>query len=57
MDYLEPAPEAIGSLTQVMDAGLPVNKLIIMDTDETIKRIRPEIERLVGDGATFTEVQ
>ncbi|CAM9138156.1 unnamed protein product, partial [Choristocarpus tenellus] len=54
-DYLEPTPEAIGSLEEAAAGGLPIHKLILMDTTENIDDVRPEVERLVGDVATLTQ--
>ena len=54
--YSEPMPVAIGPLAEAMAAGLRINKLILMDTKEAIDRVRPEVERLIGERATFTQV-
>ncbi|CBN75910.1 haloacid dehalogenase-like hydrolase [Ectocarpus siliculosus] len=53
--YSEPMPSAVGPLTDAMAAGLRVHKLILMDSKEAIDRVRPDIERLIGDRATFTQ--
>lgn len=55
--YCEPMPRAIGPLPEAMAAGLRVHKLILMDTKEAIDRVRPGVERLIGERATFTQVQ
>lgn len=55
-DYMEPMPEAVGPLTEAMAAGLRIHKLILMDTTDAINRVRPDVERLVGAAATFTQV-
>lgn len=54
--YYEPMPTAVGPLPEAMAAGLRVHKLILMDTKEVINRVRPEVERLIGERATFTQV-
>lgn len=54
--YMEPAPEAIGSLAEAMAAGLRIHKLIIMAAKETIDGVRPDVEQLVGERATVTQV-
>lgn len=55
-DYMEPMPEAVGPLTQAMADGLRIHKLILMDTTKAITRVRPDVEKLVGSAATFTQV-
>ena len=54
--YKEPMPEAVGPLVDAMARGLRIHKLILMEARETIDRVRPEMERLVGDHATLTQV-
>lgn len=54
--YCEPMPEAVGPLAEAMAAGLKIHKLILMDTTENIDRVRPDVERLIGGEATFTQV-
>lgn len=54
---MEPMPQAVGSLTKAMAAGLPVHKLILMDTKEAIERLRPVLEASVGEKATLTQVK
>lgn len=54
--YSEPEPEAVGSLTGAMAAGLKIHKLILMDTTEAIDRVRPDVEELVGERAKLTKV-
>lgn len=53
---MEPMPEAVGPLLEAMAAGLRIHKLILMDTTDAINRVRPDVERLVGAAATFTQV-
>lgn len=53
--YYEPMPSAVGPLAEAMAAGLRVHKLILMDTKEAIDRVRPDVERLIGDRASFTQ--
>ena len=55
--YYEPMPRAVGPLPEAMAAGLRVHKLILMDTKEAIDRVRPDVERLIGERATFTQVR
>lgn len=55
--YYEPMPRAVGPLPEAMAAGLRVHKLILMDTKEAIERVRPDVERLIGERATFTQVR
>lgn len=55
--YSEPMPSAVGPLPEAMAAGLRIHKLILMDKKEAIDRVRPDVERLVGDRATFTQVR
>lgn len=55
-DYMEPMPEAVGPLREAMAAGLRIHKLILMDTAEAIARMRPEVERFMGDGVTLVQV-
>lgn len=55
--YYEPMPSAVGPLAEAMAGGLRVHKLILMDTKEAIDRVRPDVERLIGDRATFTQVR
>ncbi|CAM9538817.1 unnamed protein product, partial [Hapterophycus canaliculatus] len=55
--YYEPMPSAVGPLPEAMAAGLRVHKLILMDTKERIDRVRPDVERLIGERATFTQVR
>lgn len=50
-------PTAVGPLVEAMANGLRVHKLILMDTKEAIDRVRPDVERLIGERATFTQVQ
>lgn len=54
--YYEPMPSAVGPLAEAMAAGLRVHKLILMDTKEAIDRVRPDVERLIGERASFTQV-
>lgn len=56
-EYLEPMPEAVGRLTDAVAAGLRVHKLILMDTTTAIDRVRPMVEKLVGEEATLTQVR
>ncbi|CAM9280514.1 unnamed protein product [Pylaiella littoralis] len=53
--YSEPMPSAVGPLPEAMAAGLRIHKLILMDKKEAIDRVRPDVERLVGERATFTQ--
>lgn len=53
---MEPMPEAVGPLIEAMASGLRIHKLILMDTTDAINRVRPDVERLVGAAATFTQV-
>lgn len=55
--YSEPMPSAVGPLPEAMAAGLRIHKLILMDKKEAIDRVRPDVERLVGERATFTQVR
>lgn len=55
--YYEPMPTAVGPLPEAMAAGLRIHKLILMDTKEVIDRVRPDVERLIGERATLTQVR
>lgn len=50
-------PTAVGPLAEAMANGLRVHKLILMDTKEAIDRVRPDVEQLIGERATFTQVE
>ncbi|CAM9589183.1 unnamed protein product, partial [Phaeothamnion confervicola] len=52
MLYHEPEPEEVGPLD---GAGIPIHKLILMDTAEAVHRMRPEVEALLGTTATVTQ--
>lgn len=55
-DYAEPVPEECHQpLSNVADSGTKINKLIILDREEVLVDIRPELEKLLEGKASLTK--
>eukprot|EP00850_Spirogloea_muscicola_P022013 SM000272S10280 [mRNA] locus=s272:52448:54711:- [translate_table: standard] len=50
--YGEPIPEAVGPLLNVV-GSLIIHKLLFMSSDDTLARLRPQVELVLGDKATI----
>ena len=54
-DYHEPDPVSVGSLDKASDEGLPIHKLILLDSASKIDEIRPELQFIINDQATLVQ--